>query len=247
MATDGNVAGIHQNGSSGGYTYSVIGSANHPITYVNWFDAARFANWLYNGQPNGAEGVNTTETGSYNLFYDPINVARNTNATWVIPTENEWYKAAYYNPATNTYYQYPFSSNTEPASAPPGSTPNTANYYSDSGTYAVTGSSSYSSTQNYLTDVGAYTASASPYGAFDMGGDVFQWNETLISGSFRGSRGGSWSSYSFNLASSSRFVGYPTNDGGDLGFRVALVSEPSAAVLASIACGLIWTFRKRRK
>ena len=49
MATDLNVAGISQSGSSGSYTYSVIGSANHPITYVSWFDAARFANWVANG------------------------------------------------------------------------------------------------------------------------------------------------------------------------------------------------------
>ncbi|HTQ39852.1 MAG TPA: SUMF1/EgtB/PvdO family nonheme iron enzyme [Pirellulales bacterium] len=95
MASDGNVAGIQQNGSSGNYTHSVIGSANHPITYVSWFDAARFANWLYNGQPTGAEGMNTTESGSYSLNgANPINVGRNTNATWVIPTENKWYKAA---------------------------------------------------------------------------------------------------------------------------------------------------------
>ncbi len=67
MATDQNVAGISQNGSSGNYTYSVIGSANHPITYVNWFDAARFSNWLSNGQPTGPEGTGTTETGSYTL------------------------------------------------------------------------------------------------------------------------------------------------------------------------------------
>src|SRR5262249_29943371 len=141
-------------------------------------------------------------------------VTRNVNATWVIPTENEWYKAAYYNPVTSNYYQYPFSSNTEPASTSPGSTPNTANYYSDSGTYAVTGSSSLSSTQNYLTDVGAYTASASPYGAFDMGGDVFQWNETVINGSYRGLRGGSWYVYSLDLSSSDRQIDAPSSEIG---------------------------------
>lgn len=44
MATDLNIAGISRSGSSGAYTYSVIGSSgNKPITYVSWFDAARFA------------------------------------------------------------------------------------------------------------------------------------------------------------------------------------------------------------
>ncbi len=56
-----------QNGSSGSYTYSVIDSPIKPITYVSWGDAVRFTNWLYNGQPTGAEGNGTTETGSYTL------------------------------------------------------------------------------------------------------------------------------------------------------------------------------------
>ena len=51
MATNLNIAGIARSGASGSYSYSVIGSANKPITYVSWGDAARFANWLHNGQP----------------------------------------------------------------------------------------------------------------------------------------------------------------------------------------------------
>src|SRR6478609_6822544 len=54
MATNLNVAGLARSGNPGSYTYSVIGSPNHPITYVSWADAARFVNWLHNGQPTGA-------------------------------------------------------------------------------------------------------------------------------------------------------------------------------------------------
>ena len=40
-----------------GYTYSVLsGWANMPVNYVSWGDAARFCNWLQNGQPVGPEG-----------------------------------------------------------------------------------------------------------------------------------------------------------------------------------------------
>jgi formylglycine-generating enzyme required for sulfatase activity len=253
MATDLNVAGIAQNGISGSFTYSVIGSANHPITFVSWGDAARFANWLSNGQPTGTEGNGTTETGSYTLNGATTNTAlnaitRNANATWVIPTENEWYKAAYYNPGTSSYYTYPYSSSTTPTSAMPGNTPNTANFLSPSSAFAVTGSTSYSSTQNYMTDVGAYTASASPYGAYDMGGDAFQWNETLISGSSRGTRGGSWDSYSNALVSTDPYNGYtPVLENEEVGFRVAIVPEPSTFVLALIGLGSAGMLCLRRR
>ncbi len=254
MGTDQNIEGISRSGSSGSYTYSVIGtSANLPITYVNWGDAARFSNWLQNGQPTGAEGPGTTETGAYTLNGATSQAAlnaftRNSDATIFIPSESEWYKAAYYNPA-GSYNQYPFSSNTVPTSAPPGSTPDTGNFLSPGGAFAVTGSTSYSSSQSYLTAVGTYTASASPYGVYDMGGNVFQWNEALISGSYRGLRGGSWLDDSLPLQSSNRGGISPTFEYYLFGFRVASVPEPSTAVLAAFALVslIAWTWRRRRR
>jgi hypothetical protein len=104
MGTDTNIAEIARSGTSGNYTYSVVGSTgNDPIAYVEWPDTLRFANWLSNGQPTGPEGPGTTETGSYTLngatsvFAD---ITRNPDATWVLPTEDEMYKAAYYQPAS---------------------------------------------------------------------------------------------------------------------------------------------------
>ena len=258
MAADLDVAGIARSGSSGSYSYNVIGSsANLAITFVGWGDAARFSNWLSNGQPGLVNPVpedsHSTEDGSYMLNGATTDAAlnavvRNTQATWVIPTENEWYKAAYYNPASSTYFRYATSSDTTPTSAPPGSTPNTANFYDGATGYAVTHSTSYSSSQNYLTDVGAYTNSASPYGTFDQSGDVNQWNETLISGSYRGLLGGSWVDVSFYLPSSSRILYYlPSNYNLGVGFRVASIPEPSTAVLGIVGSMLVLLWGVRRK
>ena len=259
MAFNMNIAGISQDGSSGSYTYSVIGSsANLPITEVSWGDAARFSNWLQNGQPTGAEGPGTTETGAYTLngaiTDDALNaVTRNAGATIFIPSENEWYKAAYYGPTLNSgaggYYQFPFSSSAIPTSAMPGSTPNTGNWFDGVTGYAVTGSKALNSSQNYLTVVGAYTASASPFGAFDMGGDVMQWNETLISGSFRGQRGAAWDDdFMFNW-SGNRFSNFPVGESHAIGFRVAETPEPSTLVLAAFGfLGLAaWGWRRRKR
>src|SRR5262245_10072980 len=133
MATDLNIAGISQS-CSPNCTYSAIGSSIHPVTYVSWGDAARFANWLHNGQPMGAEGPGTTETGAYTLNGATsdsalLAIIRNAGSTWFIPTENEWYKTAYYQPTAaggdfDGYWAYPTKTNSVPYSdQPPGATP----------------------------------------------------------------------------------------------------------------------------
>ncbi len=265
MASDANIAGIAQTCTSG-CTYSVIGSANQPVTYVNWGDAARFANWLHNGQPTGAEDLTTTEDGAYFLNGATsstalLAVTRKAGARWFIPTENEWYKAAYYQPAaaggdSDGYWAYPMKTNGVPNSAPsPGSAApdptRVGNFYADDSTangydngYAVTGSS-YSSTQNYLTDAGAYTSAPSYYGTFDQGGNVWEWNETKISSS-RGVRGGSWNFLSSNLQASDRNNIVPAFEDYDIGFRVASIPEPGSMGLSVVGL-VVLALRRSRK
>jgi hypothetical protein len=43
-----------------------------PVNYVSFYDALRFANWLHNGQPTGAQGNATTEGGAYTIMPDGI-------------------------------------------------------------------------------------------------------------------------------------------------------------------------------
>lgn len=253
MATDLNVAGISQSGVSGSYTYSVIGSGQRPITYVTWYDAARFSNWLTNGQGSGG-----TETGVYNLngsnpFLSlPADHSSliGTGTKWFLPTDDEWYKAAYYKGGnTNAYWTYPFKSNTQPtANAAPGGS-NSANFLNH-GVFAVTQSASFSSSQNYLTDVGAYSSALSPYGAYDMGGDVNQWNETGFVNelsSYRKERGGYWHQGSSELVSTFAADGPPTSNGNYLGFRVAELPEPSTVTLFALGTIGVWFAGRRRR
>lgn len=221
--------------NANGSKYTVVPVAqNRPVNYVTWYSSIRFANWMNNGQGNG-----DSESGAYTLeggTPTPSNsnsIVRNAGSQIVLPSENEWYKAAYYNPSTNSYYRYPTSSNLDPIASNPTALPNHANYAD----YPVL----------TLTDVGAYTGTTSPYGAFDMGGNVFQWNEALIHGSFRGARGGAHFFHLDSLLSSNRDDSVPPS-GVDVitGFRLAMIPEPSTLALAAFGfIGLAaWGWRR---
>ena len=272
MGTNLSIRGISRTGVSGSYSYSVIGpdgvvngqsGANRPITYVSWWDSARFANWVANGQPTGAQTSTTTENGAYNVNgatsgNAPARNVTNPNTgatpTYVIPTENEWYKAAYYSPVLNSgsggYYTYATQSNATPGNVI-GSGSNQANY-APGAVYSVTQSASYSGSQNYLTDVGAFTNSASFYGTFDQSGNVFQWNDLDgLPGSSRGLRGGDWTVQASALSSSFRVEFDPSYEDAITGFRLAspvAVPEPSTWAMGAggLACVAGRAVRRRR-
>ena len=71
MASTISGSGITRSGSGtvgNPYTYAVDANfVNRPVNYVSWGDSARFANWLHNGQPMGAQDLTTTEDGAYYL------------------------------------------------------------------------------------------------------------------------------------------------------------------------------------
>jgi sulfatase modifying factor 1 len=222
-----------------GSMYSAqTGKGNQPVVFVSWNDAARFVNWLNNGQ-----GSASTESGVYDMTQTiPTRAA---DATYFIPNENEWYKAAYYDPTlgggAGGYWLYATQSNTIPsADVPPGGS-NSANYIGING-FALTQSMAVDLTQDYLTDVGAYPNSKSYYGTFDETGDVFQWNETVFNVSDRGIRGGSWNDqYDPDLSSAEidqfEYLA-PSGNDGYLGFRVASVPEPASGATLLMLAGM---------
>jgi sulfatase modifying factor 1 len=240
-------ANIQRSGSTPNFSYSVAADwANRPVNYISFWDAARFANWLQNGQPTGAQGPGTTESGAYINVDNQSTFTRQPGAQFFIPNEDEWYKAAYHNKSAGlaaSYFDYPTGSNTVPANTLP-DPGNHANFYDAFGP----GNGGYTiGSPYYRTEVGAFVNSASPYGTFDQVGNVWEWNETTV-GESRGYRGGAFqlpSNYmdpSLLGCSTCR----PTDQYFDVGFRVAsLVAEPSTGVLAILACGAMCWWRKR--
>ena len=223
--------GINRAGSSGSYTYSVKpdvagggpGGMNYtygdkPVVFVSWYDAARFANWVNNGATASA----STETGAYTMS-SGVTVSRNANATWFLPTENQWYKAAYYDGTAGVYYDYPTRSNTAPNNnIPPNDSGNSANYFAG----AFTQQESYP-----FTSAGAYALSKSPYGTADQGGNVWEWTETFGSNangttntSLRIRRGGAFDTDATMLNSAYR-EGMSTGlENEETGFRLATIA-----------------------
>jgi sulfatase modifying factor 1 len=240
MGTKLNIAGIVRFGIDGAYTYAVVGDGQRPVTYVSFLDAMRFANWVNNGQGGGS-----TETGAYTLALGGL-ATRNAGANVFIPSVDEWYKAAYYDPTRggSNYWKYATRSDSAPGNVV-GAGTNQANYLN--GVYSVTQSSGLSTTQNYLTPVGAFTSSESHYGTFDQNGNVWEWNDTVY-GSNRAHSGSSWFSSlgASYLSSSYRSASTPESELNEIGFRIAtVVPEPTAVVSLILTGSLLFSWRKR--
>jgi len=173
MGSD-SIGGITFNaGASPGSKYAVKGGSapsgaaygTMPVVFTNWWSAARFVNWIENGQGSGG-----TETGAYTLANKtsgPI-VARNAGAKNFLPSRDEWYKSGFYNGSGYTTWQT--NSNTQPTNTITNLTlANAANY----------GFSSTPTTNPIA--VGAYVNTTSAYGMYDMLGNVREWVQDFYS------------------------------------------------------------------
>jgi formylglycine-generating enzyme required for sulfatase activity len=208
------------------------GRGERAVNYVSFWDACRFANWMNNGG-----GSADTETGSYTLngvlAPDNAGVVRNPDATIVVPSVDEWYKAAYYKGGGTSagYWDFATQSDTAPvAELAPGGT-NSANY--DKVAFP-----SYGTT----TNVGAYIDSPSAYGTFDQSGNVIEWVEEVRSTDYRVVMGGSFRGSDWTLMSNRRDVAGPTSEYAWNGFRLVLIPEPNA--LALVMGGMLICLRR---
>jgi sulfatase modifying factor 1 len=208
-------------------------SGSQPTANTSWYEAAKFCNWLTTG--SAATGVYSF-TGS---IANPTGVTINrdyrnsSGMAYFIPTEDEWYKAAYYDGNAGVYYNYPTGSN---------SVPDGIDSAGDTAFDAVFWDGYNQGQPNAVTNAGV----ASPYGTIGQGGNVWEWNETAINSS-RGLRGGCWYNGSNYLASSIRVTdGSPTYEGSFIGFRVASVPEPGSLIMTAMIAvtGLLYYWRK---
>ena len=220
-------------------------TGNQPAATISWYEAAAFVNFL---------NTNSAKTAAYDLAWDGsawsmnlwssgqawtaggTNLYRNKDAFYFLPSENEWYKAAYYNAAGTNYFLYPTGSDTAPTAVASGTNASSAVYNGVASVPAIVGSA----------------GGLSPYATMGQGGNVWEWNESAFDGSNSSSsenraiRGGSWGSSENNLRSSGRVNDDPAFEFFFIGFRVASVPEPStyALLLLGVGAAYIW---KRRK
>ncbi|MFM8216451.1 MAG: SUMF1/EgtB/PvdO family nonheme iron enzyme [Pirellula sp.] len=228
-----------------------------PVTGISWNESARFVNWL-NTSKGFTPAYKFTATGATaddsrslqislwdptdTLDYDPANRIRSKRAVFALPSYNEWYKAAYYDPKSGTYFDYPTGSNTAPSITTGGTTPNTA-VYSTHGPADVD-----------------FAGGLSAYGVMALGGNVMEHEEStfdllnLPGPQVRGRRGGWWSASVADLSSSTRYAWEAGHRDFVDGFRVvqlygspAAVPEPtSMAIFGLGALGMAYRSRRRK-
>ena len=241
------------NTNSGGpaITYATQG-ANKPAGGLSWNEAARFVNWLNVDTGYAPAYKFTTGGGNDNISlwtvadagYNANNPFRNTLAHYVLPSEDEWYKAAYYDPnkaGGAGYYTYATGSDTAPTNVAGGTAPGTAVFRQP-----------YADGPADVTNAGGL----SPYGTMGQGGNLDESCESLYTQPYNGSnnnpinsrviRGGTW--YDWPTNKGSRDYHSPGYEASSSGFRVATVTpvpEPSSVSL--IVIGAVGFLLKRKR
>lgn len=217
-----------------------------PSTGISWNEAARFVNYLNTSRGYSAAYNFTTNGSNDNISlwsigdagYNAANPFRNSNAGYFLPSEDEWYKAAYYDPTANGglggYWDFATGSNSAPTAVGNGTVSGTSVYDGQIGPADI-------------NDAGGL----SPYGTMAQNGNAFEWTESEadgtndIPGDTRTIRGGSWSDTDIELNALNRFIFSPNFEDITFGFRIAAVPEPSAFFLTML--GLIGVVTRRRR
>jgi formylglycine-generating enzyme len=193
-------------------------AAAQPANAIRWYEAAQFCNYLTSG--NKYSGAYQFDQSGTFLGIDRVSSISTYGTTYVIPTQDEWYKAAYFKPDGSGYSCYASGTDAAPIAGV---------------------DTNYDSVFNAPWDITNGTQEQN--GTFNMMGNITEWNETLYSGSFRIMRGGSCYNRDYFLSSSLSDFHAAYNAEITRGFRVASIPEPASLLLLSLGA----TMLRRRK
>lgn len=213
---------------------------NKPATSVTWYEAAKFVNWL-NTSTGNHSAYKFDGSGNFEQWqpsdpgYLPGILFRNSLAKYVLPSVDEWYKAAFYDPSMGVYFDYPTGSDSLPTSVASGTAPGTA-------IFLRVGPAD-------VTQAGGL----SPFGTMGQGGNAAEWMETdFRTGNHnpndggRAFRGGDFGQFASDTSSTSGLVVIPAIQSSYIGFRVvSIVPEPSSSLFLDTALLLSFGVRKR--
>ena len=197
---------------------------NTPIASVNWYDAARFSNWLTSGNTNNGAytisgGLITVDRAAAVLAYGTV---------YVLPTVDEFHKAAYFDASGGGagYSKYADGTNTQPVAG------SDVNYNSVNSAAWVVGS--------------GYEEQNSTW---DMMGNVWEWLETGTNATSRMVSGGAWNSDNQSIKNVGTrphvLLDHLTSS---LGFRVVSIPEPGTISLMGLSTiSLFFTRTARRR
>jgi formylglycine-generating enzyme required for sulfatase activity len=146
-------------------------------------------------------------------------LVRLTSQRWRLPTEAEWEKAARWDEAAGIARIYPWG-----------------------GSFDETIANTYEGKRGTTTSVGSYPTGASPYGALDMAGNVWEWTGTIyepytattterktpvsnVTNDAHAIRGGSFRDLGFYARSACRHNAVPSGAIADRGFRLVIGTE----------------------
>jgi sulfatase modifying factor 1 len=202
-----------------------LGSAA-PATYVCWYEAAQYCNWLTTGDIfSGAYQLDSE--GFVTNVMTRAQILADGGLFYVLPTEDEWYKAAFYNGSGYSLYA--------------------------NGTDTVPGTSDarYANTGPWVAGSGTTEQNNNTY---DMMGNVWEWTESAWDGTLNDMseniviRGGAYDSNGTPLSSSARYWEDPLIADANVGFRVVAIPEPATTALLGMgSLGIFGVRRLRRK
>ena len=215
-----------------------------PASGINWFEAARFVNYL-NLTSGNPLAYKFDSNGNFQLWsasdagFDPANGYRNKLAKYFVPSKDEWYKAAYYDPSKTNgrYWKFANRTDSKPIAVGDGTNQGTAVYDGQAGPADIDNS-----------------GGLSYYGTMAQDGNVYEWLETSFHSYDNNWPGdphhilsGSWVKYAEIGGLGAGFWDgrWPQEEPADYGFRVAMVPEPSALSLLAVGLGVV--LRRRRR